>query len=102
MPEVKLTDTARYDLWSMYSYLVEEADIETADRFTDEFLKKFQMLAEFKMLGSPRFELKPNLRIFPHGKYLIFYFPTDFGVEIFRVLHSARNIPEIIENDLLN
>lgn len=34
-------------------------------------------------------------RSFPVGNYIIFYRPTDRGSEIIRILHSARDIPNI-------
>ena len=44
------------------------------------------------MAGRSRAELLPNLRSFAAGSYTIFYFPEEDGVEIFRVIHSARDI----------
>lgn len=33
-----------------------------------------------------------ELRVFPFKKYQIFYFPNENSVEIYRVLHGARDI----------
>lgn len=32
-------------------------------------------------------------------KYLVFYRPTDLGVEILRVIHGARDIEAILEEE---
>lgn len=32
-----------------------------------------------------------DLRMFPFENYNIFYFQTDFGVEIYRILHRSRD-----------
>ncbi len=43
-------------------------------------------------LGKSVEELAPNLRFVPLGNYLIFYRPTDGGIEIVRLLHGARDV----------
>jgi len=35
---------------------------------------------------------------FPVGRYVVFYQPQDDGVEVVRVLHSARDIESIAED----
>ena len=39
-----------------------------------------------------------NLRSFPAKGYVIFYQPTDDGIEIFRVLHGSRDIQGEFDN----
>jgi toxin ParE1/3/4 len=51
-----------------------------------------RQLARFPGMGRPRDDLKPGLRSFALGQYLIFFMPTDDGVAIVRVLHGARDI----------
>ncbi|HLA94954.1 MAG TPA: type II toxin-antitoxin system RelE/ParE family toxin [Pyrinomonadaceae bacterium] len=102
MAKVELTDAARNDLKEIHSYVASESDDLTADRLTDRILEKFKMLSNHNLAGVERFDMHDNLRSFQHGKYLIFYFPTEIGVEIFRVIHQARDIPQIFESDLLN
>jgi plasmid stabilization system protein ParE len=41
-------------------------------------------------MGIARFDERPNLRMLPVGHYLILYQEIAEGVEIARVLHSAR------------
>jgi toxin ParE1/3/4 len=48
------------------------------------------------MIGRARPELRPDLRSFPYGAYLILYRAIDDGVEIVRVVHAARNLDELI------
>jgi len=47
--------------------------------------------------GRSRFDLSPELRGFPVGNYLVFYRPASDGIEIIRVLHGARDIPELFD-----
>lgn len=44
------------------------------------------------MMGRAREELAADLRSFPFGRYVIFYTPVDGGIDVVRVLHSARDI----------
>lgn len=37
----------------------------------------------------------PNSRFFSLGNYMIFYRPTDEGIEIARVIHGARDMRKI-------
>ena len=39
-----------------------------------------------------REELMPGLRSFPYARYVVFFMPERDGIEIVRVVHSARDI----------
>jgi toxin ParE1/3/4 len=57
------------------------------------------LLAGQPRLGRLRPELATNLRSFPIGNSLIFYRPTQEGIEVARGLPGARNIdPLLIAN----
>ena len=43
-------------------------------------------------MGRLRDELAVDLRSFPVGRYVIFFRPLSNGVNIVRVLHSARDL----------
>jgi toxin ParE1/3/4 len=49
-------------------------------------------------MGKSREELTENLRSFPFGEYLIFYFPRKDGVDVARVLHGALRLDEAYFN----
>jgi toxin ParE1/3/4 len=48
-------------------------------------------------MGRIRSDLLPNLRSFPVGNYVIFYFPADDGIEVIRILHGARDIQQLFD-----
>lgn len=50
-------------------------------------------------IGRLHDELAENLRSFPVGRYVIFYLPLLDGIEIVRVLHSARDLNGCIFTD---
>jgi toxin ParE1/3/4 len=43
-------------------------------------------------MGRARDELSPSLRSFPFGRYVIFYEPVEGGIDVVRLLHSARDV----------
>lgn len=43
-------------------------------------------------MGRAREELAADLRSFAFGRYLIFYAPVHEGIDVVRVLHSARDV----------
>lgn len=96
MPRVEISGPARSDLELIHSYIAED-DLAIADNFVLELSDKFKLLSRNPSMGRRRDNLVPALRSFPHGSYVVFYFPTDYGVEIFRVLHGARDIESIFD-----
>jgi len=93
----ELTEPARNDLKEIWFYIAEHSQT-SADRILRTFKEKFQMLAENPKLGKSQDSFIINLRSFPFKKYVIFYFPIENGVEIYRVLHGARNVEDLFED----
>jgi toxin ParE1/3/4 len=91
MPTLTVSPLAEEDLEEIWSF-VAERDVEAADRLIDEITSRFDHLLAYPEAGRARHELLVNLRSLPVKRYVIFYQPTDEGVEIFRVLHSSRDI----------
>lgn len=60
--------------------------------------KKFKLLAENPKLGRIHENYIIGMRSFPHKNYLIFYFPIEDGIEIYRIFHGARDIDSLIED----
>jgi len=91
MSTLIVSPLAEEDLEEIWSF-VAERDVEAADRLIDEITSRFDHLLAYPGAGHARHELLVNLRSLPVGRYLIFYQPTDDGVEIFRVLHGSRDV----------
>ncbi len=67
--------------------------MEVADRLIGTIADRFLLLASYPNLGRPRDEdLRPGLRSFPVGEYVIFYRIDGEDVVILRVLRGSRNI----------
>ena len=65
------------------------------ESFIEQLKSCCSLFLDQPMMGKDQSELRPNLRSWPFGKYVIFYEPFVERIYIVRVLHSARNIEAI-------
>jgi toxin ParE1/3/4 len=86
------------DLAEIWAYIAFDSAVQ-ADAFADRVDRKFQSLARRPAMGRRRPELATDLRSFAVGHYVIFYLAISQGVVIVRVLHGARDIDSLIEED---
>jgi toxin ParE1/3/4 len=93
-----LTKIAEQELDEQAAYLAEEAGPSTAVRFYTSMGAACLLLAGNPELGVARDYGRPDLaglRVWPihdFDKHLVFYRPTQEGVEIVRVIHASRDI----------
>jgi toxin ParE1/3/4 len=98
MPRVVVRPRAFTDLADIWAYIAEDS-VKHADRFAALVNSEFRTLARQPHMGRCRPELAAGLRSFPVGRYVIFYVALPKGVEIVRVLHGARDIGSILQDD---
>lgn len=91
MPKVFQTARAVLDLEEVWLYIATDNTV-AADRLLDEIGATALNLAQQPRMGRARPELAADLRSFPIGRYVLFYRPVVDGVQLVRVLHSARDI----------
>ena len=96
MSTVTKTVRAEQDLDEVWFYIALD-NVVAADNLLDNIDSSCQLLAMQPQAGRLRPELAPELRSFPVARYVVFYRPQDDGVEVVRVLHSARDIEAISE-----
>ena len=97
MSRFDLSTQAKVDLEETWTYISENS-AHFADKTIDELISKFWLLAGNPKIGKFRHDLMVDLRLFSFKNYNIFYFQTDFGVEIYRVLHSSRDVIQIFDD----
>jgi len=96
MPRIIRSPRAKADVLSIGRYIAEQSQSRsTAIRFLDKIDEKLKLLARHPLAGEERSDLSANVRAFPIGNYVIFYRPTEDGIQVLRVLHGARDIPRI-------
>lgn len=67
-----------------------------AARWYDAILERCRKLGDSPGMGAAHPEVRPGLRMFPVGNYLILYREIDDGAEIVRVVHGARRWRELL------
>ncbi len=95
MARYALLRRARADLHGIRDHILAD-NPSRAISFIEELLERCQLLADTPGMGRARDELRPGLRSFAHGSYVILYRRTAVGVEIVRVLHGARDIRKLV------
>jgi toxin ParE1/3/4 len=91
MKTIRVAERAQEDLLEIWEYIAGE-NPENAERLLQTFREKFELLLSHPLIGRERNELFIGLRSFPSGKYIIFYQPMDYGIEILRVRHGASDL----------
>ena len=88
---VFLSDAAKADLISIYSY-VAERNLAAADAIAEDINIKFDNLKHFPFIGRDRSDFGPNFRSVVAGYYVIFYIVEADQLTIVRVLDGRRDI----------
>lgn len=94
---------AEHDIEVAIARYLTEGGQEVAVGFIDELQAAYGHIARQPATGSPRYahELDlPGLRFTPLQRYpyLVFYVERDHHVDVWRVLHEHRDIPERIRD----
>lgn len=79
------------DISEIWDHIADDS-FRAADRWIDQLDQQFQLLAAQPLMGRARNELLPRLRGFSFGRYVIFYEPIVGGIDVVRLLHSARDV----------
>jgi toxin ParE1/3/4 len=91
VPRVLHTARARRDLIDIWLE-VSADDAAAADHLYNRLEARVEVLKRFSEAGPRRPDIAPNARALVEPPYLILYRIIRSGVQIVRVLHSARNI----------
>jgi toxin ParE1/3/4 len=95
MSRVLFADSAKADLIEAWLFIAQES-IVAADDVIDTINNDAQTLALQPMMGRLRSELAEGVRSWPTStRYIMFYLPSENGINVLRVLHHARDIPNV-------
>ncbi len=90
MAKAGFTLRARLDLVQIWNFLAERS-YPAADRTVEELLRRCEMLAESPGMGSSRPEIRPDMRCFTSGSYVIYFRPRGDSIHVIRVVHGSRD-----------
>jgi toxin ParE1/3/4 len=99
MMRVRFTASARRDLDAIYDYWAGRAGPDAAGRLIYSITDLFPLIAKSPQIGRTGDEVAPGVRIFPAGKYLIYYRKGRGNVQILRILHGARDQSHAFRTD---
>jgi plasmid stabilization system protein ParE len=98
MAHVLFSESAKTDLLEAWLFIAEES-IDAADGVIEAIYQEAQTLSLQPLMGRLRSELADGVRSWPTStRYILFYVPADDGVMVLRVLHHARDIPNVSMN----
>jgi toxin ParE1/3/4 len=97
MPRFILSEFVEPELSAIWDYIAID-NLDAADRFLEAAYGTFQELARMPGMGRTRSFPQARLhnlrsfRVRGFENYLIFYSPIQDGVEVFHVVHGAREL----------
>jgi toxin ParE1/3/4 len=99
MPKFILSEFVEPELSAIWDYIAID-NLDAADRFLEAAYGTFQELARMPGMGRTRSFPQARLnnlhsfRIHDFENYLIFYRPIQDGIEVFHVVHGARDLEQ--------
>jgi len=91
MKKVRLSDHAREDLDEIWLSIAAD-NVTAADGLIDRLEVLLQRLLQFPEMGAARDEIRPGVRSFPCGNYLVLYRLMDYGIAVVRVVWGGRDL----------
>ena len=101
---VRLRRLAADDIDAALDYYLASAGAEVARRFLAAAQRGLSQLSRQPQVGSLRFAFEldiPELRAWPIAKfpYLVFYVEHDAEIDVWRLLHTSRDIPATLADN---
>ena len=94
MWRLQFTDDADRDLVDIALYIASESQSrELASAFVERLRAKCRHLASLSAtLGTPRPDIRDDIRSTPSQRYVIYFRYRDDVLEVVNVLHSSRDV----------
>ena len=97
---VRLTPEAETDLEGIGDRIADRNPARALS-YVRELRARCARIGEFPHAGPPRPQWGEGIRIAVHGKYLIVYRVGEDTVQVLRVVHGARDLDALFENEPL-
>lgn len=88
-----LSEAADKDLEDIFDFTTDHFGLDQAEKYLLEIEEVFQILVSHPESGKARNEIKEGLYSFPKDNHIIFYRIFDKQIQIVRVLHGSRDLP---------
>ncbi|HYW47665.1 MAG TPA: type II toxin-antitoxin system RelE/ParE family toxin [Bryobacteraceae bacterium] len=101
MRDFDLSPDAEEDIWSIWQYLAQEAGLSAASRVQSTIFDKIGFLAKMPGMGHWRRDITDEpVKFFLVYSYLIVYRPEKKPLQVVAILHSSRDVAEILRDRL--
>ena len=97
MASYKLSKLAEEDLRLISASTIKEWGRTQAEKYVSQIHKTMMQVANTPDIGSSRPELFENARSFPAHKHILYYWRTEEGVEVARILHQRMDVLAALE-----
>jgi toxin ParE1/3/4 len=95
-----LSPRARADIDEIAYYVaVESGSLETADRLLESIYRRFLLLGQHPHTGRRRDDIRPGLRSFSSGPYVVLYRVQGNDVLIQRVVRGSRDLAALLRDE---
>jgi plasmid stabilization system protein ParE len=102
MSKYRFTPQALDDLFEIWSFIARD-NLPAADRVEEAVYQACALLGESPFAGHARKDLtRLPVRFWSvpgYSNYLIVYDPENRPVRVIRILHGARNVPEVLGSE---
>ena len=95
MPRILRTPQAVEDALQIWDYIAQD-NTSAADKLIRRIDDTLGRLASNTQMGQLHEEYRPSLRAFSVGNYVIFYHAISDGIEVYRILHGARRLEDLL------
>lgn len=106
MARILRREAAKRDLVAQWVWYAENAGIETADRFLEAAEESLILLARNPAVGCTSRFARKELQGVRHSpvtgafhRILLFYFPLREGIDLLRVVHGARDLDLLFDDN---
>lgn len=86
---------SREDALDIWAYVARD-NPRAATKLLRLFDETLRRLAESPGIGAAQDKYRAGLRSFPIGNYVLFYEAIAEGIRVIRILHAARNWPDLL------
>ena len=96
---VRHTERARNDLIDIWNYYDEVGATAAGEKLMRKIARTLETLSALPESAPLRRELRPDMRSFPVGRYILYFDYTATELRLIRVVYSARDItPDLFED----
>lgn len=88
--------SAKRDLADIAVWLMENASDRVAVDILGRIEAKIDQLRDLPLIGAPRDDLAPRVRILVEHPYVILHRASRSEADILRIVHGARDLPSVL------